>query len=114
MIDRDDRDAFMDDVDDEVLDDFLSDVFGHDAEDSVDLGELELSFIELQFLADAVIDAHNIARDDGQFIQAMIHYRLLRKLLDMNEELEEVHAEAQERPQNPLEQMFSGGGQFGP
>ena len=112
MIDRDDRNAFMDLVDERVLDDFLTQVYGHDAMETVTLDELELTKVELQFLVDAAIDGHNTARNDGDLFQAIMHYRLLQKLIVLDSDIEEMHEEAQEQMQNPLMAMF--GGDLGP
>ena len=108
MIDRDDRDMFMEQIDENVLDEFIKNVYGHDAMKDVDLSDVEISTTELVYVIDSLISEHNRQRNNGEFVEAMISFRIMRKLLEVDPEIEEIHKEAQEKKPNPLEMLLRG------
>ena len=108
MIGRDDRDAFMDRIDQQVLDEFLETMYGHEAREIVELDDQEFTLVELQFLVDSAITGHNEARGNGDMFEAMIYYRLLQKLLGVDDRVKEMHDEAQRMSQHPLTALFGG------
>lgn len=106
---RGDRNAFLEKAEARLLDEALEDKFGHRARERPDLSGFSPTSVELQFLMDACIAAHNRARQEGRFMEATIHFRNMNAVAAIDPELQEALDEAmRDRGQHPLEQLLGG------
>lgn len=103
-----DFEAFMNAVDDKVMDRWLLQSFGHQAEETLVLDDFTV--VEAVLLHDAVVTFIEEAQDDGDMLRFALGWRLRRKLAESDERIDEWSSERHE-PQNLdelLAAMFGG------
>lgn len=96
------RDEFFEMVDEQVLDEYMRQKRGHKAEETVELPDVTKA--EMEILISGLITAYNTSLNDGNASMAAIHYRLIQRLLDVDEDVAREFEEAQQV--TPFEALF--------
>ena len=96
----------LDLVDERVLDDVLQNTYGHDAVEQIEV-DAELSRVAFNYLIAGLIDDVNDALNIGDFVVAVVYRRILKTMLEIDEETREAFEAAQRQPdpEDMMEEM---------
>lgn len=108
-LDTDDYRAFLEKVDEQCVDEFAEELFGHDAQTEVQLPDT-VTKVELHQIISALITAHNEANERSEFFDCVMYHRLIRTFVELDEDVQREYRDAQEQ-QHPFVAMFGAMGE---
>ena len=100
-----DAQEFLRMIDDQVLDDFLEQVYGNSTYQEVELESITV--VEARYILQALVQSMAEAQTNGSMVELVIFQRLIDWITDQDEEVNQLYNEAMEQvSQNPIEQMM--------